>query len=240
MEAARAVWFAGPGQAEIRDESLPRSGRARSWSGPSARRSATAPRCWSTVARCRPTRRLTCRRWPAASASRSSTATPASGRCWRSAPRSRRSQPGDRVFCLHPHQTAYVVPADLAWRLPDGLDPERGVFAANVETALNVLLDTPVRLGERVAGVRAGDGGAADRAAGAAERGRAGRGRRSVRAAAGAGARPGRGRGARSDGRHARRRSPRCWAAGRTSCTRRAAARPRSRRPSRPSPTRAR
>ena len=58
--------------------------------------------------------------------------------------------PGDRVFCLHPHQTAYVVPADLSWRLPDNLDPERGVFAANVETALNVLLDTPVRLGERV------------------------------------------------------------------------------------------
>jgi 2-desacetyl-2-hydroxyethyl bacteriochlorophyllide A dehydrogenase len=58
---------------------------------------------------------------------------------------------GDRVFCLHPHQTAYVVPVELAWQLPDGLDAERAVFAANVETALNVLLDTPVRLGERVA-----------------------------------------------------------------------------------------
>jgi 2-desacetyl-2-hydroxyethyl bacteriochlorophyllide A dehydrogenase len=58
---------------------------------------------------------------------------------------------GDRVFCLHPHQTTYVVPAELAWRLPPDLDPERAVFAANVETALNVLLDTPVRVGERVA-----------------------------------------------------------------------------------------
>lgn len=58
---------------------------------------------------------------------------------------------GDRVFCLHPHQTEYVVPADLAWRLPPDLDPERAIFAANVETALNVLLDGPVRLGERVA-----------------------------------------------------------------------------------------
>jgi 2-desacetyl-2-hydroxyethyl bacteriochlorophyllide A dehydrogenase len=59
-------------------------------------------------------------------------------------------QTGDRVFCLHPHQTRYVVPADLAWRLPPELDPERAAFAATVETALNVLLDSPVRIGERV------------------------------------------------------------------------------------------
>jgi len=59
--------------------------------------------------------------------------------------------PGDHVFCLHPHQEAYVVPADLAWRLPATLEPERAVFAANVETALNALLDAPIRLGERVA-----------------------------------------------------------------------------------------
>jgi len=58
---------------------------------------------------------------------------------------------GDRVFCLHPHQTVYVIPADLAWRLPPALPAERGVFAANVETALNILLDAPVRIGERVA-----------------------------------------------------------------------------------------
>ena len=147
---------------------------------------------------------------------------------------------GDRVFCLHPHQTAYVVPADLAWRLPRDLDPERGVFAANVETALNVLLDTPGPARGAGAGVRAGDGGAADRAAGASERGRAGRRGRSVRAAAGAGARRS-GRTPRSiHGCHARTRSRRRWAAGRTWSTRRAAARPRSRRPSRPSPTRAR
>src|SRR5262249_54719281 len=66
-------------------------------------------------------------------------------------PRVEEIQAGDRVFCLHPHQTAYVVPAELAWRLPPGLSAERAVFAANVETALNVLLDSPVRIGERVA-----------------------------------------------------------------------------------------
>ena len=60
-------------------------------------------------------------------------------------------QAGLRVFCLHPHQTEYVVPSALAWPLPEALPPERGVLAANLETALNVLLDSPVRLGERVA-----------------------------------------------------------------------------------------
>jgi 2-desacetyl-2-hydroxyethyl bacteriochlorophyllide A dehydrogenase len=63
---------------------------------------------------------------------------------------------GDLVFCLHPHQTHYVIAADLAWRLPPELAPERAVFAANVETALNALLDAPIRLGERVAVVGQG------------------------------------------------------------------------------------
>src|SRR5262249_34548632 len=56
---------------------------------------------------------------------------------------------GDLVFALHPHQTAYVVPASLAVRLPPDLDPELGVFLANAETAVNVLLDAAPRLGER-------------------------------------------------------------------------------------------
>lgn len=56
--------------------------------------------------------------------------------------------PGDLVAVLHPHQSAYVVPATLAVRLPAALDPIQGVFTANVETAVNVLLDTPLRLGE--------------------------------------------------------------------------------------------
>ena len=58
--------------------------------------------------------------------------------------------PGDLVFTHHPHQSAYVVPATLPVRLPPelGRDPALGVFFANVETALNALLDTPLRLGE--------------------------------------------------------------------------------------------
>jgi len=56
--------------------------------------------------------------------------------------------PGDPVFVHHPHQDLFLAPAQMPVRLPDDLDPELGVFAANLETALNVVHDTPVRLGE--------------------------------------------------------------------------------------------
>jgi len=55
---------------------------------------------------------------------------------------------GDPVFAHHPHQDVFVVPARMAVRLPDDLDPLLGVFSANIETALNIVHDTPVRLGE--------------------------------------------------------------------------------------------
>lgn len=55
------------------------------------------------------------------------------------------------VFVHHPHQSSYVVPASMPIRLPDGLDPIKGVFLANVETAVNVVLDAAPRIGERVA-----------------------------------------------------------------------------------------
>ena len=55
---------------------------------------------------------------------------------------------GDPVFVHHPHQEVLVVPARLPVRLPDGLDPSLGVFCANLETALGVVHDTPLRLGE--------------------------------------------------------------------------------------------
>src|SRR5215204_2238407 len=55
---------------------------------------------------------------------------------------------GDPVFVHHPHQDLFVVPAQMPVRLPDDLEPEVGVFAANLETALNIVHDTPVRLGE--------------------------------------------------------------------------------------------
>jgi len=57
----------------------------------------------------------------------------------------------DVVFVLHPHQSQYVVPESMPVRLPHGLEPQMGVFLANIETALNVVLDAAPRIGERVA-----------------------------------------------------------------------------------------
>ncbi len=56
----------------------------------------------------------------------------------------------DLVFVHHPHQTEFVVPADVPLRLPEGLSPDVGVFAANLETAVTVVLDAHPRLGEAV------------------------------------------------------------------------------------------
>lgn len=56
--------------------------------------------------------------------------------------------PGDLVFGLHPHQTIFNLPAAAALRLPAASDPLLGVFTANLETAVNIVHDTPLHLGE--------------------------------------------------------------------------------------------
>jgi len=60
------------------------------------------------------------------------------------------------VFCLHPHQSHYVVPASAVHPLPDGLPPSRAVLAANMETAVNALWDAAPRAGDRIAVVGGG------------------------------------------------------------------------------------
>lgn len=63
---------------------------------------------------------------------------------------------GRAVFCLHPHQTRYRVPADALHPLPDGIPPGRAVLAANLETAVNGLWDASPRIGDRIAVIGAG------------------------------------------------------------------------------------
>jgi 2-desacetyl-2-hydroxyethyl bacteriochlorophyllide A dehydrogenase len=63
---------------------------------------------------------------------------------------------GRTVFCLYPHQTAYVVPAGAVTVVPDGVPPERAVLAGTVETAVNALWDAPPLVGDRVTVVGAG------------------------------------------------------------------------------------
>ncbi len=63
---------------------------------------------------------------------------------------------GLHVFCLHPHQTRYVVPACAVHRLPEAVAPERAVLAANLETAVNGLWDATPCIGDRITVVGAG------------------------------------------------------------------------------------
>jgi len=151
VRTARAVWFVAAGQAEIRDEVLPRVGRSSILVR--AERSAISHGTEMLVYRGLVPRETTLD-LPTLAGSFSfpiKYGYASVGTVLEVGDSATATQVGDRVFCLHPHQTAYVVPVDLAWRLPSDLNAERAVFAANVETALNVLLDTPVRLGERVA-----------------------------------------------------------------------------------------
>ncbi|HYW29183.1 MAG TPA: zinc-binding alcohol dehydrogenase [Gaiellales bacterium] len=63
---------------------------------------------------------------------------------------------GRTVFCLHPHQTAYVVPSSAVAVVPDDVPPARAVLAGTVETAVNALWDAPPLVGDRVTVVGAG------------------------------------------------------------------------------------
>jgi threonine dehydrogenase-like Zn-dependent dehydrogenase len=63
---------------------------------------------------------------------------------------------GRTVFCLYPHQTRYVVPADAVTIVPDGVPAARAVLAGTVETAVNALWDAAPLVGDRVAVVGGG------------------------------------------------------------------------------------
>jgi threonine dehydrogenase-like Zn-dependent dehydrogenase len=63
---------------------------------------------------------------------------------------------GRTVFCLYPHQTAYVVPAQSVAVVPDDVPAARAVLAGTVETAVNALWDAAPLVGDRVTVVGAG------------------------------------------------------------------------------------
>ncbi|WP_336921334.1 dehydrogenase [Aquipuribacter sp. SD81] len=67
---------------------------------------------------------------------------------------------GRTVFCLHPHHDRFVVPVGAVRAVPDAVPARRAVLAGTVETAVNVLWDAGVRLGDRVAVVGGGMVGA--------------------------------------------------------------------------------
>lgn len=63
---------------------------------------------------------------------------------------------GRTVFCLHPHQTRYVVPASAVTVVPDDVPAARAVLAGTVETAVNAVWDAAPLVGDRIAVVGAG------------------------------------------------------------------------------------
>jgi threonine dehydrogenase-like Zn-dependent dehydrogenase len=63
---------------------------------------------------------------------------------------------GQTVFCLYPHQTAYVVPVAAVSVVPEEVPPARAVLAGTVETAVNALWDAAPLVGDRVTVVGAG------------------------------------------------------------------------------------
>src|SRR5262245_3569028 len=67
---------------------------------------------------------------------------------------------GRTVFALHPHQDVFTLPADMVSEVPDGVPPRRAVLAANMETALNAVWDAAPGPADRIAVVGAGVAGA--------------------------------------------------------------------------------
>ncbi len=63
---------------------------------------------------------------------------------------------GREVFCLHPHQTRFRVPAEAVVPLPAGVPSGRAVLGANAETALNAIWDAELAGPERVLVLGAG------------------------------------------------------------------------------------
>ncbi len=61
-----------------------------------------------------------------------------------------------RVFALHPHQSAALVRRDNVVVVPDHVPSRRAVLAANMETALNVVWDSGLSLGDTVVVVGGG------------------------------------------------------------------------------------
>jgi len=67
---------------------------------------------------------------------------------------------GRLVFSLHPHQSVFLVPRDGVNLLPEAVPARRAVLAANMETALNAVWDAAPGPADRIAIVGAGVVGA--------------------------------------------------------------------------------
>jgi 2-desacetyl-2-hydroxyethyl bacteriochlorophyllide A dehydrogenase len=151
---ARALWYTGPGRAELREAKL----------APPAGREVLVRMLYSGLSR--GTERLIFRGQVPASEYERMRATMQIGdfpfpvKYGYAAVGHVESGPaglkGRDVFALHPHQDFFVVPEDAVVPLPENVPPRRAVLAANLETALNVLWDGEAMAGQSVAVVGGG------------------------------------------------------------------------------------
>jgi len=63
---------------------------------------------------------------------------------------------GRTVFCLHPHQSRFIVRLNMPRPVPENIPPRRATLAANMETALNALWDSGAGPGDRIVVIGAG------------------------------------------------------------------------------------
>jgi 2-desacetyl-2-hydroxyethyl bacteriochlorophyllide A dehydrogenase len=152
--SSQALWYVGPGRAELRPESVaapaPAQVRVRALFGavsrgterlvfngrvpPSQYQSMRAPHMAGTFP------------YPA----KYGYATV--GRVEEGPPQLR----GRIVFALHPHQSVFTVAADSVLPVPEQVPPARAVLAANMETALNAVWDGAPGPADRIAVVGGG------------------------------------------------------------------------------------
>ena len=151
---ARALWYVKPGQTELRTERLepPQQGEAR------------VATLYSGISR--GTERLVASggvpqsQWPSMRAPLQAGNFPFPVKYGYSATGTVTAGPdaliGCQVFCLHPHQDFFQVPAGLLTLIPDAIPAKRATLAANMETALNAHWDAGTGPGDRVLVVGAG------------------------------------------------------------------------------------
>jgi 2-desacetyl-2-hydroxyethyl bacteriochlorophyllide A dehydrogenase len=58
---------------------------------------------------------------------------------------------GQRVFCFHPHESAFLARPEELIPIPDAVDWENAVFLPNMETAVNFCMDAAPRVAETAA-----------------------------------------------------------------------------------------
>lgn len=151
---ARALWYAKPGQVELRIEPLP----------PPAPGQARVRTAFSGVSR--GTERLILNglvgksEWERMRAPLQTGAFPFPVKYGYCATGTVEDGPpeliGREVFCLHPHQDIFVAPSTMLVPIPDAIPLRRATLGANMETALNALWDAAAGPGDRIVVVGAG------------------------------------------------------------------------------------